>query len=108
MRIDGLAKRLDTIEMETANQSRKWNLVTGRPDTGELGRQAKYLQIIQSFFSEGELRGLCLHVGVSYDSLPGSGTSDRARELIMWCGRHNRLNALYERIQADRGFLFGD
>ena len=106
--MDGLAKRLDTIEQETANQSRKWNLVTGRPDTGELDRQAKFLQILGAFFSEGELRGLALHCGIDYDALEGDGTINKSRELLKWCRRHNRLNTLYSRIQAEREFLFGE
>ena len=37
-------------------------------------------EVLRSRFSEGELRTLCFNLGLDYDSLPGSGKSDKARE----------------------------
>ncbi|MCP4591244.1 MAG: DUF4365 domain-containing protein, partial [bacterium] len=48
-------------------------------------------------FSEGELRMLCFDLGVSYDDLPAQGNADKARELVSYLDRRNRIPAL-ERI----------
>ncbi len=54
----------------------------------------KVRQILAVNFNEGELRTLCFDLGIDYDSLPATGKSDKARELIAYCERHSRLNEL--------------
>jgi len=63
--------------------------------------QRKYLiklsQILSERFDEGELRSLCFHLdGVDYDSLPGEGKASKARELINYLARRNRILELVE------------
>jgi hypothetical protein len=42
----------------------------------------KLHHLLVSGFSEGELRDLCLHLGIDYDHLPGEGLTRKTRELI--------------------------
>ncbi len=56
----------------------------------------KLRQVLTGRFSEGELRTLCFDVGVDYDSLPGRGKADKARELVEYFQRRQDLSALVE------------
>lgn len=47
-------------------------------------------------FGEGGLRDICFALDVDYDSLPGGGKGDRARELILHLSRCGRLWELVE------------
>ena len=73
--------------------------------TGKAARR-KYLtelrQILNARFNRGELRTLCADLGVDYHDLPGEGTGEKARELIEYLERHNRLSELVELGRVDR------
>jgi len=53
-------------------------------------------QILVSRLDEGELRTLCFDLGVDYDNLPGEGKANKARELVIYLERRNRIGALVE------------
>jgi serine/threonine protein kinase len=54
-------------------------------------------KILGERFDEGELRALCFHLDdVDYDSLPGEGKASKARELISYLERRNRISELIE------------
>ncbi len=116
MRPDFLALEAEIAVMrrEIARQERRWRLVTSSPDTGELDRSAFYLDILANLFSEEELRTICFDMGIDYESLPASSKPGKARELMEYCRRHNRLTptgtrpGLYKRVQAERPYLFED
>lgn len=64
-------------------------------------KQQKYLairrqlrHILATRFDESDLRTLCFDLGVSYDALPGQGTGNKARELVAYLERRNRLAEL--------------
>ena len=48
-------------------------------------------QLLADRFNDGEIRTLCFDLGVDYDDLPGSGKADKARELVDYMDRHERL-----------------
>jgi len=49
-------------------------------------------EILDTRFDDGELRTLCFHLeGVDYDSLPGAGKTDKARELLSYLERRQRI-----------------
>ena len=96
------------MRREIARQERRWRLVTSTPDTGELDRSAFYLDILQNLFSEDELQKLCFGMHIDYEALPASSKPGKARELVKYCQRHDRLKNLYERVQAERPYLFGE
>jgi tetratricopeptide (TPR) repeat protein len=49
---------------------------------------------VDRYFDDNELRELCFDLGVDYESLPAAGKSARARELVTYCQRRNRLPEL--------------
>ncbi len=51
-------------------------------------------QILTEHFDEGELRLLCFDLRIDYQSLPGEGKADKARELVAYCDRHERIAEL--------------
>lgn len=100
--------RLDQAEEDIAAHERQWRLVTGQNDTGELGRRAVYLDILANMFNDDELKTLCFNLGANYEALPASGTFGKARELMLWGERHNKLERLYESVRKARPFLFDE
>jgi len=105
---------IDRQEEEIAAQERRWRLVTGQAGTEELDRSAIYLEILQNLFTEDELRDLCFSLSVDFEALPAASKPGKARELLTYCQRHNRLigtkkrKGLYELIQGKRPYLFGE
>jgi S1-C subfamily serine protease len=59
----------------------------------------KLRQILVNRFDEGELRTLCFDLGVDYDSLPGAGKADKAREVVAYLERREQL---YELVKVGR------
>ena len=51
-------------------------------------------QILALLFDEEDLRTLCFDLGVDYDNLPARGKAYKARELVKYLGRHNRISEL--------------
>jgi hypothetical protein len=58
--------------------------------------------ILTNYFSEEELRSLTLDLAVNYDSLPGSGLAAKARELVAYLARQQRLTELVQIGQEER------
>ena len=50
--------------------------------------------ILVTYFNDGELRDLCFDLGIDYENLGGEGKAGKARELVAYCVRHNRLTDL--------------
>jgi hypothetical protein len=48
-------------------------------------------QVLTTRFDAGELRTLCFDLGVDYDDLPGAGKASRARELVGYLARRDRI-----------------
>ncbi len=48
-------------------------------------------QLLVDHYSEGELRTLCFDLGVDYESLPPGGKADKARELVAYLERRDRI-----------------
>ena len=63
----------------------------------------KLRQFIFLYFNESELRDLYFDLDVDYDSLPGQGKRDKARELVAFCNRHNKLEDLIALCQERTG-----
>jgi formylglycine-generating enzyme required for sulfatase activity len=65
---------------------------------------SKLRQILATRFNEGELRDLCFDLGLDYGDLVGETRSDKARELVAYLGRRDRVSDLVEtgrRIRPD-------
>jgi hypothetical protein len=53
-------------------------------------------QILDTKFSKGELRTLCFDLGVDYEDLLGEGKASKARELVIYLERRDRIPGLVE------------
>jgi tetratricopeptide (TPR) repeat protein len=47
-----------------------------------------------SYFNEEELRDLCFQLGIDYETLPGDSKTIKARELVTYHERRNRIESL--------------
>lgn len=56
--------------------------------------RAKLRQLLLRAFGEGDLRDLCFDMAIDYDELPGDGTGNKVRELIIFLERRTRLAEL--------------
>lgn len=59
-------------------------------------------QVITKHFSDSELRDLCFDLNIDYENLPGQGKGDKARELVAYVGRHNRIAELVKEVRSLR------
>lgn len=57
---------------------------------------------ITEYFNAEELADLCFRLGISYDNLPGTTNSTKARELTDYCRRHGRMENLVEKCRELR------
>lgn len=94
------------LRQEVAAQERRWRLVTSTKDTGELDQSALFHDILSNLFSEEELRTLCFDLGVNYEHLPGRTQLGKARELILYCDKRNLLKKLFDKVKAERPYVF--
>ena len=60
---------------------------------------------LSQFFNEEELKTLCFELDLNYDSLLGNGSTAKARELIQWHERRNRLEELANLVLEKRPWL---
>ena len=65
-----------------------------RPTT--LSYRTQLRQLLTTHFDEGELQTLCFDLGVDYESLPGVGKADKARELVEYLERRGRIKECVE------------
>ena len=72
------------------------NPATRPPDLPRL------LEGIRALFNEGELRDLCVDLGLDYENLGGASKGDKARELVLLMQRLNRLPELVDRVRVLR------
>lgn len=63
-------------------------------------------QILTDLFDETDLHNLCFDMNIDYESLPGIGKANKARELVAYCQRCDRYNELRERCQKLRPNAF--
>ncbi len=63
------------------------------------------LEAIQRAFSLEELNTLCFDLQVPYDDLPGTGQEAKARELILYLQRRDRLSDLVAAVIQRRPHL---
>lgn len=61
-----------------------------------------FRQLLIQHFSESELRTLCFDLGYDYELLPGREKSEKARELIAYYRRINKLQDLLQACQKAR------
>jgi hypothetical protein len=53
-------------------------------------------QLLTTSLNDGDLRDLCFDLNIDYESLPGQGKGDKARELVAYVERHGRAAELID------------
>ncbi|WP_420630220.1 response regulator [Candidatus Leptofilum sp.] len=56
--------------------------------------QFELRKILDLYFNESEQRDICLELNIDYESLEGVGKGNKAREIVAYCTRRNRLKEL--------------
>ncbi len=64
--------------------------------------------ILVTYFSDSEVRDLCFDLGIDYESLAGEGKAAKARELVAYCQRRDRLTELEAACRRLRPNAFKD
>ncbi len=62
----------------------------------------RLFEVLEQRFSNDDLRGLVFALGLDYDNLPGQTKSNKARELVLYCERRLKLDALAAEIRRTR------
>lgn len=76
---------------------------------GRVVGNEELLENLKKHFNDSELRDVCLTLKVDYQSLDGSSKADKARELITYLERRNRLTDLLELLPQLRSSVhWGD
>lgn len=99
-----LAVLADQLEIAQTTESQKTSLEKRSLPSNHSVEDTRIilLEIIETKFNEDELRTLCLHLHVNYESLGGRGMAAKARELILYLERRNRLDDLASSIRRVR------
>lgn len=58
------------------------------------------------YFNDGELQDICFELNVAYESLPGIGKRDKARELVAECQRKDKMADLTSICTRERPNAF--
>lgn len=66
--------------------------------TQETGQSAELLRILNTYFSESELRDLAFDLNIDYEDLLTEGKANKARELILLLRRKGRISELIDHI----------
>ena len=80
--------------LEYRQKRREKSAPSPHPRSSEHLTQLRHILIER--FNEGELRTLCFDLNVDYDSLPGDGKANKARELVAHLERRERIAELIE------------
>lgn len=71
----------------------------------EVFNESKLFVMLANHFDISELRTLSFSIRIDFDDLHGQTSSDKARELILFCKRHHRISALIKAICKARPLL---
>lgn len=66
------------------------------------GERSQLRQLLVQNFNVDEFRTLCFDLGIDYDDLPGETLGAKARELLLYCERHDLVNQLLEICRQER------
>lgn len=91
-----IAARLDQLESAPALAP------ASAPTAFTPGQRAALREKLIRHLSDSELRALCDDLDVDYESLPGSGKADKARELLAYLERRLRLGDLLSLLRSQR------
>ncbi len=96
--IGGIGK--SSLALEVAYRCLQASLRKAKPE--EQDYLVGLRQVLEQRFNEEELRTLCFDMALDYDMLPAQGKGGKARELVAYLDRRNRLPELIELMQRTR------
>lgn len=70
----------------------------------EMSREA-LRRVLDDHYNIEELKDLCLTLGIDYEDIPGDTQSAKARELVLYMQRRDRLAELVEQVMRERPTL---
>jgi hypothetical protein len=65
-------------------------------------KRVALLNFLTDFFNLSEIRTLCFSLGISYEDISGETRTDKARELVAYCERHDRVEGLENKLRELR------
>lgn len=71
-------------------------------DGSDTAYLAQLRKNVTTHFDAGELQNLCFDLGVDYENLPGESKSDKAREMVEFMQRRERLHELVVMLKQRR------
>jgi hypothetical protein len=83
-------------------------IINNTPNLLQQVTAQKLRQFIFLYFNDNELRDIYFDLDVDYDSLPGQGKRDKAREIVAFCNRHKKFDLIIELCQAERPKAFSE
>lgn len=98
--IGGIGK--STLALEVAHRCLHASLQAAGTEQPEQDHLVRLREMLVDRFSEEELRTLCFDMALDYDMLPGQGKGGKARELIAYLERRQRIDELIETVQRLR------
>ena len=70
---------------------------------------SRFHQFITEHYSLEEIRTLCFDLGIKYENLGGGEKlNSKARELVLWAGKQDKLDQLLAAVERDRPGLLGE
>lgn len=87
--LGNMVDKADWLEKERINRDLTFN-------------PSQLLKLITEGFDEEELKDICFNSGVDYDTVPGKDKKSKAREIIIYFMRRNRLRELIKMGQNMR------
>jgi len=94
-RLESLAERLSRWIEDQVREARP-------PADLPPARRAQLLDVLRGRFDEEDLRTLCYHLQVDYEDLPAQGKANKARELVQYLERRDRIADLLQAGQRLR------
>ena len=95
--IGNQSQYIEGLSSSPAHQQRDAGPAT-QPAEPSRNRLSQLHRKLSRLFDEGELRTLCFNLDIDYEDLPGQGKSNKARELIGYLNRRERIEELEEMV----------
>lgn len=98
--IGGIGK--STLALEVAYRCLRVSQTASRQEQPQQERLTRLRQLLLNRYSVEELQTLCFDLALDYDMLPGRGKEGKARELLAYLDRRNRLPELLDLMRRTR------
>ncbi len=98
--IGGIGK--SALALEVAHRCLRVSQTAAQNAPSEPDHLTRLRQVLIERFNEEELHTLCFDLALDYDMLPGKSKGGKARELLTYLDRRNRLSELIDLLRRER------